>query len=156
MRKLEEFITEKLRVTKSSRELDLLDLVKCKTIKEYESKCLQLIKYLKDKSDLPIAELEDFKNSLKRLSVKYKNTNDTFLWVLPWLVCYGTWGNAYFIQWDEKDNKVKNYNGSVDGFKEFRFIDKEMHETGGVFIITKNDDLMEQIDTLTKTSEPIA
>ena len=156
MRKLETYVNEKLRVTKSSYVPDLLALMDSKDKNEYESKCLQLIKYLKDKSDLPIAELEDFKNSLKRLSVKYKNTNDTFLWVLPWVVCYGTWGNAYFIQWDKKANKVKNYNGSVEGFKEFRFIEQEMDETGGVFIITGNDDLMEQIDILMKKTEPTA
>ena len=152
MRKLETYINEKLRVTKTSREIDLVDLVECKTIKEYESKCLQLIEYLKDDSDLPIAELEEFKPGLKRLSSKYKDTYDTFLWITHWDVVYGTWDNVYHMWWSKNFNKVKNYNTSIDGFKEFKFNNQDISTSGGVFIITENDDLVEQIDTLIKTS----
>ena len=155
MRKLEEFVIEKLRVTKSSREIDILDLMECKTMKEYESKCLQLIEDLKNDSDLPIAELEEFKPGLKRLSSKYKDTYDTFLWILPWVVAYGTYDAVYCIQWSENSDKVKNYTTSIDGFKEFRFNNQDISKSGGVFIITENDDLMEQIDTLMKKSGPI-
>ena len=151
MRKLETYINEKLRVTKSSRKIDLLDLMECKTVKEYESKCLQLIEYLKDYSDLPIAELEEFKPGLKRLSSKYKDTYDTFLWITRWDVVYGTWDNVYHMWWSKIFNKVKNYNNTgIDGFKEFRFNNHDISTSGGVFIITENDDLMEQIDTLIK------
>ena len=152
MRKLEEFVIEKLRVTKSSREIDLLDLMECKTVKEYESKCLQLMEYLKNDSDLPIAELEEFKAGLKRLSSKYKDTYDTFLWIMHWNVVYGTWDNVYRIRWSKNFNKVKNYITGIDGFKEFGFNNQDISESGGVFIITENDDLMEQIDTLIKKS----
>lgn len=152
MRKLEEFVIEKLRVSKSSREIDLVDLTECKTIKEYESKCLQLIEYLKDDSDLPLAELEEFKPGLKRLSLKYKDTYDTFLWIMEWNVVYGTWDNVYTIRWSKIFNKVKTYNTSIDGFKEFGFNNQDISESGGIFVITENDDLMEQIDTLIKKS----
>ena len=152
MRKLETYINEKLRVTKSSREIDLVDLVECKTIKEYESKCLQLIEYLKDDSDLPIAELEEFKPGLKRLSPKYENTYDTFLWIMQYNVVYGTWDNVYSMRWSKTFNKVKNYNTGIDGFKEFGFNNQDISESGGIFVITENDDLMEQIDTLIKKS----
>ena len=151
MRKLETYINEKLRVTKSSREIDLLDFMECKTVKEYESKCLQLMEYLKNDSDLPIAELEEFKPGLKRLSSKYKNTYNTFLWILHWNVVYGTWDNVYSIHWSKNFNKVKNYNTGIDGFKEFGFNNQDISKSGGVFIITENDDLVEQIDTLIKT-----
>ena len=152
MRKLETYINEKLRVTKRSREIDLVDLVECKTIKEYESKCLQLIEYLKDDSDLPIAELEEFKPGLKRLSPKYENTYDTFLWIMQYNVVYGTWDNVYSMRWSKTFNKVKNYNTGIDGFKEFGFNNQDISESGGIFVITENDDLMEQIDTLIKKS----
>ena len=154
MKKLEEFVIEKLRVTKSSYEIDLLALMESKTTEEYESKCIQLIEDLKDDSDLPIAELEDFKNNLKTLPVKYKN--DTFLWILPWNVCYGTFDTVYCITWSEFTNKVKNYKTTIDGFKELRFNNQEMYESGGVFIITKNDELMEQIDYLIQQVESSA
>ena len=36
----------------------------------------------------------------------------------------------------------------VGGFKEFTFNDQEISESGGVFIITENDELMKQIDYL--------
>ena len=150
MRKLEEFVIEKLRVAKSSRKIDLLDLMECKTVKEYESKCLQLIEYLKDDSDLPIAELEEFKPGLKRLSLKYKDTYDTFLWIMQYNVVYGTWDNVYSMRWSKTFNKVKNYNTGIDGFKEFGFNNQDISESGGIFVITENDDLMEQIDTLIK------
>ena len=150
MRKLEEFVIEKLRVTKSSREIDILDLMECKTVKEYESKCLQLIEYLKDDSDSPIAELEEFKPGLKRLSLKYKDTYDTFLWIIQYNVVYGTWDNVYSMRWSKNFNKVKNYNTGIDGFKEFGFNNQDISESGGVFIITENVDLMEQIDALMK------
>ena len=155
MRKLETYINEKLRVTKSSREIDLVDLVECKTIKEYESKCLQLIEYLKDDSALPIAELEEFKPGLKRLSLKYKDTYDTFLWIMEWNVVYGTWDNVYIIRWSKNFNKVKNYNTGIDGFKEFGFNNQDISESGGIFIITENDDLMEQIYILMKRADTI-
>lgn len=155
MRKLETYINEKLRVTKSSREIDLVDLVECKTIKEYESKCLQLIEYLKDDSDSPIAELEEFKPGLKRLSLKYKDTYDTFLWITEWNIVYGTWDNVYNIRWSKNFNKVKNYNTGIDGFKEFGFNNLDISKSGGVFIITENDDLMEQIYILMKRADTI-
>ena len=153
MRKLETYVNEKLRVTKSSYEIDLLALMESKTTEEYESKFLQLIESLKDDSDSTIAELEDFKNGLKMLSIKYKNTYDTFLLLLPWTVCYGTWDNIYCISWSELNNKIKNYKTTIGGFKELRFNDQEMYESGGVFIITKNDELMEQIDYLIQQVE---
>lgn len=156
MRKLEYFVIEKLRVTKSSREIDILDLMECKTAKEYESKCLQLLEYLENDSDLPIAELEEFKPDLKRLSPKYENTYDTFLWIMEWNVVYGTWDNVYSIRWSKNFNKVKNYNTAIDGFKEFGFNNQDISESGGIFVITENDDLMEQIDTLIKKSGPIS
>lgn len=151
MRNLETYVNEKLRVTKSSYEIDLLALMESKNIEEYESKCIQLIEDLKDDSDLPIAELEDFKNGLKTLPIKYKN--DTFLWILLWNVCYGTFDTVYCITWSEFTNKVKNYKTNIDGFKELRFNNQEMYESGGVFIITKNDALMEQIDYLIQQVE---
>ena len=98
------------------------------------------------------SELEEFKPGLKSLSSKYKNTYNTFLWILHWNVVYGTWDNVYSIRWSKNFNKVKNYNTSIDGFKEFGFNNQDISESGGIFVITENDDLMEQFDTLIKTS----
>ena len=155
MRKLEEFVIEKLRVTKSSYVPDLLALLDSKDMREFNSRCKQLSEYLKNDSDLSIAELEYLKGGPKKLSKKYENTHDTFLWVKnDRHIFYGTWNTAYSIRWSEVNSTAKCYDAGIYGFKEFLFYDKELSESGGVFIITKNDELMEQIDILMKKTKP--
>ena len=70
MRKLESYVNEKLRVTKDIYVPDLIALLKSKDIKEFNSRCEQLSEYLKNDSDLPIAELEYLKGGPKKLSKK--------------------------------------------------------------------------------------
>ena len=159
MRNLETFVNEKLRVAKSSFIPDLIDILESKDIKEYESKCEQLLDYLNNYSNLPIAELEGYKNSFKELSRKYENTDDTFLWVYQsnhiFRIFYGTWDDIYSMCWFKANNRIMNYDIrlGVGGFKEFTFNDQEISESGGVFIITENAELMEQIDYLIKNTE---
>ena len=74
MRKLETYVNEKLRVTKGSGIPNLISFLESKTKKEFDSKCERLLEYLKNDSDLPIAELENWKNGIIRLSRKYENT----------------------------------------------------------------------------------
>ena len=81
MRKLEIYVNEKLRVTKGSGIPNLISFLESKDKKEFDSNCEQLLEYLKNDSDLPIAELENWKNDISRISRKYENTDDTFLWV---------------------------------------------------------------------------
>ena len=159
MRKLETYVNEKLRVTKSASVPDLFALVGSKNRKDYESKCEQLLEYLNNYSNLPIAELEGYKNSFKELSRKYENSNDTFLWVYQsnhiFRIFYGTWDDIYSMRWSKANNRIMNYDIrlGVGGFKEFTFNDQEISESGGVFIITENAELMEQIDYLIKNTE---
>ena len=152
MRNLETYVNEKLRVTKDIYVPDLSALLKSKDIKEFNSRCEQLSEYLKNDSDLPIAELEGYKNSFKELSRKYENTYDTFLWVYQrnhiFRIFYGTWDDIYSVRWSKANNRIMNYDIGVGGFKEFTFNDQEISKSGGVFIITENDELMEQIDYL--------
>ena len=154
MRKLETYVNEKLRVTKNTGIPDLIALLKSKDLKDYESKCEQLLEYLNNYSNLPIAELEDYKNKFKELSRKYENTYDTFLWVYQsnhnFRIFYGTWDDIYSIYWSKANNRTINYDIRlrIGGFKEFTFNDQEISESGGVFIITENAELMEQIDYL--------
>ena len=57
----------------------------------------------------------------------------------------------HYLSW----NNLKGYveNGSYEyGFSRFTMSDREISDYVGVFIITENDDLVEQIDTLIKTS----
>ena len=154
MRKLEKYVNEKLKVTNGIYVPDLSALLNSKNIGEFNSRYEQLSEYLKNDSDLPIAELEYIKGGPKQLSKKYGNTNDTFLWVRKDRhIFYGTWDTAYSIRWSGINNAAKCYDIAIYGFKEFLFYDKDLSESGGVFVITENDELMEQIDYLTRKSE---
>ena len=157
MRNLETFVNEKLRVTKSAFVPDLIAIVESKDINEFNSKCERLSKYLKNDSDLPTAELKDLKNNLnlKQLSRKYENAGDIFLWVhLPGSIFYGTWDDMYSMFYSEVTNGVKNYTSNLGGFKDFLCNDEEISNAGGVYIITENKELLEQIDYLIKNAEP--
>ena len=152
MRKLETYVNEKLRVTKDIYVPDLIALLKSKDIKEFNSRCEQLSEYLKNDSDLPIAELEYLKGGPKKLLKKYENTHDTFLWVKEdKYIFYGTWNTAYSLRWSGINNAAKCYNAGVYGFKGFLFYDKELSKSEGIYIITENAELMKQIDYLVQS-----
>ena len=154
MRNLETYVNEKLRVTKSIATPSLIALAESKDLKDYESECEQLLEYLNNYSNLPIAELEEYTNGIKELSRKYENTHDTFLWVYQsnhnFRIFYGTWDDIYTIHWSKATNRIMNYDvrSGLKGFKEFTFNDQEISESGGVFVITENKELTEQIDYL--------
>lgn len=142
MIKLETHVNEKLRVTKGIATPSLIALLEAKYEAEFDSKCERLLEYLKNDSDLPIAELEDYRNSLKKISTKYENRYDTFLVVVDKGIFYGTWNIVHYISW----NNLKGYveTGSYKyGFRRFTMSDKEISDYVGVFIITENDELME-------------
>ena len=147
MIKLETYVNEKLKVTKNSSVPDLIALLESKDKEEFDSKCKQLLEYLKNDSNLPIAELENSNNGLKVLSTKYKGGYDTFLVVLENFIFYGTWDNMYYISWNISSNRVKN-SKCDHGFSDFTTINSEISESGGIYIITENNELMEQIDYL--------
>ena len=155
MRKLETYVNEKLRVTKGSGIPNLISFLESKTKKEFDFKCEQLLEYLKNDSGLPIAELETWKNGIIRLSRKYENTDDTFLWVdYPTGVFYGTYNDTYGMIYSKLKPSVINYTSDVKGFKDVLLDDKDISVSGGVFIITENEVLMEQIDYLIQNAEP--
>ena len=154
MRKLETYVNEKLKVTKNSSVPDLSALLESKNIKEFNLQLINLLEYLKDDSNLPIADLEEVHDDLKKLDEKYQNGNDTFLWVTDKLMQYGTWDELYSVYWSRANNSIRNYNSGVEGFKSFLCYYNEMPYSKGVFILTENKELMEQIDILKKKAEP--
>ena len=159
MRKLEEFVIEKLRVTKRAYTPNLIAILESKDKKEFDSRSNQLLEYLKNDSDLPMAELEEWGNDIKKrkLSKKYENEDDIFLYVQPSeRVFYGTWDIMCVIRWFSFDNAARCYGTNEFGFNELSFDYQELSESGGVFIITENEELMKQIDILKKKVEPVA
>ena len=153
MRKLETYVNEKLKVTKSSSVPDLSVLLESKNIKEFNLQLINLLEYLKDASNLPVADLEEVHDDLKKLDEKYQNGNDTFLWVTDKLMQYGTWDELYSVYWSRANNSIRNYNSGVEGFKSFLCYYNEISYSKGVFILTENKELMKQIDILKKKAE---
>lgn len=156
MRKLETYINEKLKVTKGSGVPNLISIIASNNRKEFKLQLKNLLEYLKDDSDLPIAELDGYQNDFKILAAKYKNGNDTFLWVRNNFIYYGTWDESYSVYWSRNNNVVKVITNGREGFKDFVCTDREIIQSKGVFIITKHEELMKQIDILKKKADPIA
>ena len=158
MRKLETYVNEKLKVTKGSGVPNLLLLLECTNIEEFNLQLRNLLEYLKDDMDLPIADLKEVENDLRALDEKYQNRNDTFLWITDKLMRYGTWDELYSMYWAKANNSIRNYhsNNGIGGFKYFLCYDFEMPYSKGVFVITENRELMKQIDILKKKAELIA
>ena len=153
MRKLETYINEKLKVTKRSGVPNLLSILEFVNREEFNLQLKKLLEYLKDDSDLPIADLEDGQNGYKKLDMKYQNRNDTFLWVENTLIYYGTWDESYSTYWSRNNNIVKTITNGREGFKDFICTDREIMQSKGVFIITENEELLKQIDILKKKAE---
>ena len=65
MRKLETYVNEKLKVTKSSSVPDLISFLESKDKEEFDSKCKQLLEYLKNDSNLPMAVSSDITEKYK-------------------------------------------------------------------------------------------
>ena len=156
MRKLETYVNEKLRVARGSVVPDLITLLESKDRNEFNSRCKQLLEYLKNDSGLPMAELEVRKTGFKQLLREYENSNDTFLLVTyPDRFFYGTWDDTYCITYSTVKNSVKNYTSSViEGFKDLVFDNEEISKSGGVYIISENKELVKQINYLMQKAEP--
>ena len=152
MRKLETYVNEKLRVTKNSTIPDVIDFLESKDEKEFDYRREQLLEYLKNDSHLPIAELQVRRGGIKEISTKYENGHDAFLVVLEDIIFYGTWDNVYYITWNNKKGYVEN--GSYEyGFSRFTMSDREISDYVGVFIITENKELLEQINYLAQNAK---
>ena len=154
MKKLEEFVIEKLKVTKGSGVPNLLSMLECTNIEEFNLQLRNLLEYLKDDSNLTMAALEEVQKDLKKLDAKYQTGNDTFLWVNDKLMQYGTWDELYSVYWSRTNNSIRNYNNGVEGFKTFLCYDVERSYSKGVFVITENKELMKQINYLMQKAEP--
>ena len=153
MIKLEEFVIEKLKVTKGSGIPNLLSILESTNREEFNLQLINLLECLKDDSNLPIADLEEVHDDLKKLDEKYQNGNDTFLWVTDKLMQYGTWDELYSVYWSRANNSIRNYNSGVEGFKSFLCYYTERLYSKGVFILTENKELMKQINYLMEKAE---
>ena len=152
MRNLETFVNEKLRVTKGSDIPNLISFLESKTKKEFESKCKQLLEYLKNDSGLPMAELEVRKTGFKKLLREYKNGYDTFLVIIDDTIFFGEWSSADYVSWNVNKGRIEIVKLGY-GFSSLATTDEEISKYGGVYIITENSELMKQINYLMQKAE---
>ena len=155
MRTLETYVNEKLRVVKGSFIPDLIAIAESKTKQEFDSKYKRLLDYLKNYSDLPIAELEVSAGSFKKLLREYENSYDTFLAIIEDTIFFGEWGNAGYVSWDDNKGRIEIVKLAY-GFSAFVTTGAEISKYGGVYIITENSEFMKQIDILKKKAEQYA
>jgi hypothetical protein len=155
MKQLTELINEKLRISKGPVVPDLIALIESKDKNDFIVRLQQLLEYVKNDNELPIAEMIDWHSGLKKLARKYQRSYDTFLWILNDFMCYGTWDDMYSVHWSRLKRGVRNYINGGDGFKDFAANDNEISENGGVYIITENKELLKQLDYLKQKSEPL-
>lgn len=155
MIKLETYVNEKLRVVKGSFIPDLITIAESKTKQEFDSKYKLLLDYLKNDSDLPIAELEVSTGGFKKLLREYENSYDTFLAIIEDTIFFGEWGNADYVSWDDNKGHIEIVKLAY-GFSAFATTDVEISKYGGVYIITENSEFMKQINILKKKAEPYA
>lgn len=153
MRKLETYVNEKLRVAKSSFKPDLIAIAESKTKQEFDSKYKRLLDYLKNDSDLPIAELEVSTSGFKKLLREYENSYDTFLAIIEDTIFFGEWGSAGYVSWNADKGCIEIVKLRY-GFSDFVTTDIEISKYGGVYIITENKDLMKQINYLMQKAKP--
>lgn len=153
MRKLETYLNEKLKVVKGSFMPDLIAIAESKTKQEFDSKYKRLLDYLKNDSDLPIAELEVSAGGFKKLLREYENSYDTFLAIIEDTIFFGEWGNAGYVSWDDNKGRIEIVKLAY-GFSAFTTTDAEISKYGGVFIITENAELLEQINYLAQNAKP--
>ena len=142
-----------MRVAKSTFIPDLIAIVESKDRNEFNSRCERLSEYLKNDSDLPIAELKVSAGGFKKLLREYENSYDTFLAIIEDTIFFGEWGNAGYVSWDDNKGCIEIVKLAY-GFSVFTTTDTEISKYGGVYIITENSELMKQIDILKKKAEP--
>ena len=92
------------------------------------------------------------RGGFKEISTKYENGHDAFLVVLENIIFYGTWDNVYYVTWNNKKRYVENGSYAY-GFSRFTMSDREISDYVGVFIITENKELLEQINYLAQNAK---
>ena len=65
---------------------------------------------------------------------------------------YGTYDNKYSTYWSSLNNSVKNLIDG-DGFSDFSTNDEEISESGGIYIITENTELVKHVEYLIEHAE---
>ena len=132
MRKLEEFVTEKLKVSKKYvGDINLVDFVNCDNLIEYEALLETLRKEIKENATLaPIRQRYD-----KLYTLITSDKDHTYIFINKRAFFIGTYNQMYYVFADHRTKRIivnteRNY-----GFKDFTMNDEEMREWGGIYYL---------------------
>lgn len=132
MRKLNDFIIEKLKVSNTYvGDINLVDFVNCDNLIEYEALLETLRKEIKETATLaPIRQRYD-----KLYTLVTPTKDNIYIFINKRAFFIGTYDNMYYVFADHRTKRVivnteRNY-----GFKDFTMNDEEMQEWGGIYYL---------------------
>jgi hypothetical protein len=132
MRKLEEFVTEKLKVSnKHVGDINLVDFVNCDNIIDYEALLETLRKEIKENAVLaPIKQSYD-----KLYKVVDSGKNIIYIFINRRAFFIGTYDVMYYVFADRRNKRIIVNSEPNSGFKNFTMNDNEMNQCGGVYVL---------------------
>lgn len=148
MRKLEEFVTEKLKVSnKYVGEINLVDFVNCDNVIEYEALLETLRKEIKENATLaPTKQMYD-----KLYKVVDSGKNLIYIFINRRAFFIGTYDDMYYVFADHRTKRIIVNSEPNSGFKDFTMNFGEMLHWGGVYVLPEY--LEESYNELIKRSE---
>lgn len=134
MRKLEEFVTEKLKVSnKYVGDINLVDFVNCDNVIEYEALLETLRKEIKEHSDNVELKLE----YSKLYTIASKDLNAIYIMINSRAFFIGTYDKMYYVFADRRTKRIIVNEEADAGFKDFTMNFDEIQHWGGIYYLPK-------------------
>lgn len=132
MRKLEEFVIEKLKVSKKYvGEINLVDFVNCDNLIEYEALLETLRKEIKEHSDTVELKLD----YSKLYKIASKDLNATYIMINRRAFFVGTYDKMYYVFADRRTKRIIVNEETGSGFKDFTMNFGEIQHWGGIYYL---------------------
>ena len=132
MRRLNDFIIEKLKVSKKYiGDINLVDFVKCSNLTEYEVLLEKLRKEIKEN-----AILTPLKQNIHKLyMLKSPDTDSLYIMINKRAFFVGTYDKMYYIFADHRTKRIIVNDERSSGFKDFTMNDEEIQQWGGIYYL---------------------
>lgn len=132
MRKLNDFIIEKLKVSKKYvGDINLVDFVKCSNLTEYEALLEKLRKEIKEN-----ATAAPLKQNIHKLYIlKSPDTDSIYIMINKRAFFIGTYDKMYYVFADHRTKRIIVNDERSTGFKHFTMNDEEIQQWGGIYYL---------------------
>ena len=132
MRKLNDFIIEKLKVSKKHiGDINLVDFVNCDNVIEYEALLEKLRKELKENATLVPLKL----NIHKLYTLKSPDTDSLYIMINKRAFFVGTYDKMYYVFADHRTKRIIVNDERSTGFKDFTMNDEEIRQWEGIYYL---------------------